>query len=396
MAKAWLCAVLAAVLALLSLVAVHAWIPLPRSPQPSPLAGTCLTEKVAPLALVIGARSNVPDPSLPSFIDSMLETTANNGQQISFIRIDGRPKIFTLPPFTTTAANSAARQQDLANYLNYYATSILNDTIHAQVPQADVLTALDLAAAATGTDGNIIVIDSGLQTVAPLDYRQPGLLTAPPGDLVTFLRQEHLLPDLSGRHVLLAGFGYTAAPQPALTEAERDRVVNQWEAIVQAAGGCVTADVMPSTASEIPGLPPVGIVTPPVPPVIRTCGTITLEDAGTVGFNVGTATFRDPPAAEATLGQLAKTLKQSKEHITLIGSSSSEGRDALNKALSLKRADAVKSDLVSLGIAASRMTTVGDGSHYPGRVNDIGERGVLLPGPAEQDREVIIQLPQCS
>lgn len=362
----------------------------------SVLTSTCLTAKPAPLTLVIGARSNVPDPSLPSFVSSLLETAANSGQQISLVRIDGQPKSFILPPFNTTGGNSVERQRDVIEYLNANVSPILNREIHARVPQADVLTALNLAAAITGPNGNIILVDSGLQTVAPLDYQQPGLLMAPPGDIVAFLRQQHLLPNLDGRHILLSGIGYAAVPQPALSETQRNNVVSQWEAIVTAAGGCVTDDPVPDTASEIPGLPPVGIVTLPAPPMTRTCGTITLEDAGTVGFIVGTATFRDPSAAEATLSQLASTLEKGTEHITLIGGTSSEGSDAMNDPLSLERAEAVRSVLISLGIAASRITTVGDGSHWPGRVNDIGPGGALLPGPAEQDREVIVQLPQCS
>jgi outer membrane protein OmpA-like peptidoglycan-associated protein len=167
-------------------------------------------------------------------------------------------------------------------------------------------------------------------------------------------------------------------------------------AIVKAGGGCVTVNTLPNTAAEIPGLPPVGVVTPPATPAFRNCGTIALQDAGSVGFIVGTANFRDPSAAQATLQELADTLKQGTETIMLIGSTSSEGGDALNNPLSLARAKAVKSVLVSMGIPGSRITTTGDGSHWPGRVNDIGPGGVLLPGPAEQDREVIVQLPQCT
>jgi len=362
----------------------------------SELAGTCLTTKAAPLAVVEGARSNVPNTNLPSLVTPLLEATANAEQQISFVRIDGQPKVFTLPQFSSDAQNAAARQQDLVSYLNHYVSPILKGELHAQVAQADVLTALSLAAAATGPDGNIILIDSGLQTVAPLEYQQPGVLMSPPSDIVTYLRQENLLPNLTGRHVLLSGFGYTASPQPSLNEAQRNNVVNQWVAIVKAGGGCVTVDPVPNTAPEIAGLPPVSVVTPPATPTISNCGTIQLEDAGTVGFVVGTATFRDPSAAEATLRQLAGTLKQGTEHITLIGSTSSEGGDAVNNPLSLQRAQAVEAALASLGIPASRITTMGDGSHWPGRMNDIGPGGVLLPGPAEQDREVIVQLPQCT
>jgi OOP family OmpA-OmpF porin len=369
------------------------------SPAPTPsasLAGTCLTNKHVPLAVAVGGRSNVPNASLPPLVNPLLEATANAQQQISLIRIDGQPKVFTPPPFSSDAQNSAARQQDLVNYLNADVGPVLQRKIHAQVAQADVLTALDLAASATGPDGNIILVDSGLQTVAPLDYQQPGLLMSPPADVVSFLRQRHLLPDLSGRHVLLAGFGYTASPQPTLNEAQRDSVVSQWVAIVKAGGGCVTVDTVPNTAAEIAGLPPVGIVKPPTTASFSNCGTFVLADAGTVGFAVGTAMFRDSSAAQATLQQLASTLKQGSEHITLIGSTSSEGGDAVNNPLSLQRAQAVRAALVSLGIPASRISTVGDGSHWPGRVNDIGSGGVLLPAQAEQDREVIVQLPRCS
>ncbi|MGA2826675.1 MAG: OmpA family protein [Streptosporangiaceae bacterium] len=366
------------------------------SSSPGLLSGTCLTNKAAPLALVVGSRSNTPNPKLPALLDPLLEDTANDQQQISLIRIDGQPKVFTPPPFSTTAQNSAARTQDLISYLNDSVGPILQSKIHAQVPQADVLTALDLAASATGMNGNIIIVDSGLQTVAPLDYQDPNLLLAPPGDVVTYLRQKGLLPNLTGRHVLLSGFGYTASPQPPLNQPQRTNVVAQWTAIIKAGGGCVTADPTPNTSAEIAGLPQVGIVTPPATPAFSNCGTIALADAGSVGFVVGTATFRDPPAAEATLQQLADTLKQGTEHIRLIGSTSSEGGDAVNNPLSLQRAQAVEKVLLSMDIPASRITTVGDGSHWSGRVNDIGSGGVLLPAQAEQDRAVIVQLPLCT
>jgi OmpA-OmpF porin, OOP family len=368
------------------------------SSAPSALAGTCLTSAPAPFALAVGMRSNVPSISYPSAANWLLENAANDQKQISLIRIDGQPKIFTIPPFTTTANNPASRSQDVSNYLKANVTPILQGEIRAQAPQADVLTALGLAASATGPNGNIILIDSGLQTVAPLAYQQSSsLMMSPPGDIVAFLKEKGLLPDLKGRHVLLSGFGYTASPQPGLNQAQRNSIINQWKAIVTAGGGCVTADTQPNTAAELSGLPAVSVVTPPPTPTLRNnCGTIVLSDAGTVGFVVGKATFRDPSAAEATLSQLVGTLKRGTEHITLIGSTSTEGGDAINNPLSLHRAQAVERVLESMGIPASRITAIGDGSHWPGRVPDIGPNGELLPGPAEQDREVIVQLPKCT
>ena len=363
--------------------------------DPNPLADTSLTNGAAPLALAVGARSNVPTTRFPPAVGALLQTAANDQQQISLIRIDGQPKIFMQQPFSTTAQNGPARQADLNKYLNETIEPALRTTIHAQVPEADILTALNLAASATGPDGNIIVIDSGLQTVAPLQYQQRGMMMAQPADIVGFLRQQKLIPDLRGRHVLLSGFGYTAAPQPVLNQAERDNVIAQWEAIIRAGGGCVTADPVANTTVEVAGSPSVAIAQLPPPTVIHPCGTTVLSDSGSVGFVVGTATFRNPSAADATLRQLASTLKGSDEPVTLIGSTSSEGGDAVNNPLSQQRADAVKSTLQSMGIASGRIASTGEGSHYPGRVNDLGPGGELLPAQAEQDREVIVQLPSC-
>ena len=363
----------------------------------SALAGTCLTGTAAPLALVVGVRSNVPTTQFPAAATTLLETAANDEQQISLVRIDGSPKIFVAPRFSTTDKNSAARSADVSKYLNTVINPIMSGEVRAQVPQADALDALNLAASATGPDGNIIVIDSGLQTVAPLKYQTPGLLMSPPSDVVAFLKQKDLLPSLTGRHVLLSGFGYVQSPQPSLDQAERDNLIAQWEAIIKAGGGCVTVDPTGNTDPSVAGLPPVSVVPLPATPNLGgNCGTLVLSDAGSVGFIVGTARFRDPAAAQATLSRLAATLKKGTEHITLIGSTSSEGGDAINNPLSLQRAQAVESALIGVGIPASRITAIGDGSRWPGRVNDIGPGGELLPAQAEQDREVIMQLPKCA
>jgi len=234
--------------------------------------------------------------------------------------------------------------------------------------------------------------------LAALLEAQADLGSGPDGDatLVAFLRKQNLIPDLKGRHVLLSGFGYTAPPQPVLNEAQRDSIISQWEAIVQAGGGCASVDPTGNTAAAVPGLPAVAVAKPPPPVVFSNCGTIVLSDAGSVGFVRGKATFRDPSSAQATLRQLGSKLKQGSEHITIIGSTSSEGGDTVNDPLSRQRAGAVAGILTSMGIPSSRMTTVGDGSHWPGRVNDTGPGGVLLPAQAEQNRVVVVQLPRCA
>jgi OOP family OmpA-OmpF porin len=386
-----------AIVAASAVVALAGCGPSRTSSSTPVLTGCQIKAGPVPLAIAVGDRSNVPAIEYPQLLAPLLEATASASKQISVIRIDGQPKIFLPPVFQSSAQNSSARNSDMDTYLNTTINPILTlrGEVSAKVPQADVLTALNLAASATSPGGNIVLIDSGLQTVAPLDYTKPGLLMSPPGDVVSFLRHEHLLPNLSGRHVLLAGFGYTAIPQQPLNEAQRDNVIDQWEAIIKAGGGCAQVDSVANTSAAQPGLPVVSAVVPPPTPSFGNCGIFVLADAGSVGFIVGTANFRNPLAAESTLRELAAKLKRGTEHIKLIGSTSTEGGDAINNPLSLYRAEAIKNALVSLGIAATRITAIGNGSHWSGRVPDIGPGGVLLPGPAEEDREVIVQLPRC-
>lgn len=345
----------------------------------------------APLAMAVGARANSPSPDI-SAEGALINGAARARKRITLIRIDGSPQPAYGGAFTTTDTTSGAVQNDLNTYLARI-EAVFTGPIHARAGGADVLGALTMAAQSTSPGGNVVVIDSGLQTVAPLDFRKGGLLAASPGDVVTFLRKQHLLPDLNGRHVILAGFGNTAAPQPRLDLAQRRNVADIWRQIALAAGAaCVRLDTHPNGSPAVTGVPPVAIVPVPKPPTIRACGTTILNADNHVNFVANKAIFIDPGGARATLAQLADKLRNGGQRVELIGSTATWGPVESRIVLSERRAAAVKRELVSLGIAASRIHTQGDGSSWPGRVPDIGAGGVLLPGPAAADRAVIAQL----
>ena len=108
--------------------------------------------------------------------------------------------------------------------------------VRAAQPDADLLKALDVASRAAGQGGTVVLVDSGLQTKAPLDFTSPGLLDADTGYLVDYLRRGGFLPDLRGRVVILAGIGVPAAPQAALDLPRQRHLVHIWTAIATAAG----------------------------------------------------------------------------------------------------------------------------------------------------------------
>lgn len=77
------------------------------------------------------------------------------------------------------------------------------------------------------------------------------------------------------------------------------------------------------------------------------------------------------PAAQANLDKLAEVLKNNLDtNINIYGHTDSRGTDAYNLSLSERRAAAVKSYLISKGVSAARMLTMGVGEKEPVASND--------------------------
>ncbi|MCV2356459.1 OmpA family protein [Paucibacter sp. B2R-40] len=91
-----------------------------------------------------------------------------------------------------------------------------------------------------------------------------------------------------------------------------------------------------------------------------------LVTLGDVLFELNRAEVK--PAAQQSLRKLAEFLQQYPNRQVLIeGHTDSSGGTALNEALSLRRADAVKAALLAAGngLAATRIATVGHGESFP-------------------------------
>lgn len=360
----------------------------PAAASPPP----CLV-RGAPMALAVGARANSPQPALAPSILAALNSTVNAGKTLSIIRLDGQPQVLFSQAFQPTGANGQIKKQQYNTYVAAVNRVLYGTPVKAQVAQANVLQALTIAAGEVPAGGDVIVMDSGLQTTDPLNFAD-GLLSDNPATVVNSLRDAHELPNLSGRHVDFVGLGWTAKPQPVLSPASQARLAQMWVGIARAAGAsCVYDDPTPNTSSALSGVPPVTVVPLPKPfTVPGSCSVTDLGEANNVGFVVASTTFLDPAAARATLGKLANVMLRTGESVTLTGSTSSEGGDQYNKNLSLRRAEAVKAMLMQLGVPGDRISTYGDGSHLPGRLNDRGPGGQLLIGPAIKDRKVVAKL----
>jgi len=357
-------------------------------PTPAPLS--CAANADGQLTFVVGARANSPVPQLPPQVQQLLSTAASDGQAIEAVDIDGVPAFQFKMAFDSTAQGQM-RARDLGDFVDEVQQSIA--IVRPKKPEADVLAALSLAAQITPSGGTIVLLDSGLPTAGSIDFRDPDMFGADPGEVAAFLRSQGLLPDFTGKSVVLVNVGNTADPQPVLAQNIRTQLVDLWTDVARQGGAaCVDSLQMGFASTSVSTDVAVSVVRPPAPPEFSSCGTTVLGDDGSVGFIVGTSTFRDPQAARTALTRLADLLAGGNQLATLTGSTSSEGSASVNQTLSVQRAQAVANVLEDLGVAASRITVIGDGSDAPGDIPDMTAQGVLIPSAAEHNRSVTVTL----
>ncbi|MFY1635214.1 hypothetical protein ACN27F_18385 [Solwaraspora sp. WMMB335] len=294
------------------------------------------------LAVAVGARANTPAPVLPTEVRQLLVSSMEGCGEITVVRVDGRPGVVGSTVFDTAARTRQNFDIDKAAFLNDVVA--LLESAKAQEPEANVLEALSVASGAAGQGGTVVLLDSGVQTTDPLDFRQNELPTRQPAIVADALSQQGLLPDLAGRSVILSGLGYTATPQDALQERNRAFVVELWREIVVAAGA--EAPVLlaePNTSESAVTSPSVSTVRFPDETIEWDCDSLAiLPDDGEVGFIPNEAEFRNSAAASAVLREFATFLHANPTARVLIrGYVAHYGSGDLSQ----RRADRVKREL---------------------------------------------------
>ncbi|GAA0216796.1 OmpA family protein [Saccharothrix mutabilis subsp. mutabilis] len=362
-----------------------------ETPAPKLPDGGCPADGGQALTLVVGARMGSPRPTLPGEVEGLVRTAARDNRKVQVVRVDGQPTVALAADVQITGKNETQREKQVAELVGRVKTFV--EQLEPKQAEADVLGALSEAARVTPEGGTLVLVDSGLATAGAVSFREAGMWGANPGEVADFLAAQRLLPALTGRSVLLVGLGGTADPQPALNEDLRGRVGRLWEAVVKKAGAaCAGVLAVASRRDAFPTTVPVTVVALPEEPKPVPCGTTKLEDSGSVGFVPDTADLRDPAAADRTLQALAGVVAGGAQRVTLVGNTAGGGPAAGHVELSTRRAEAVKSILVRLGVPADRIATRGDGNSGPYHENDLGPDGVLIPAAAARNRSVVVEL----
>ena len=173
-----------------------------------------------------------------------------------------------------------------------------------------------------------------------------------------------------------AGILVVAIAVVAVTQPGQQPVVASGES-----SPAVTAEPAPAEpAAAAPA--PTGQPIAPAPQVVL--------DNATVPFASDTAKLTDPGTAKRTLSAIAESVVASGARITLTGTTATDGTRQGRAQLSLDRAEAVKTILVSLGLPAGSITTKGVGINHPSHIADLDKNGRLIPDQAAKNRTVIL------
>jgi outer membrane protein OmpA-like peptidoglycan-associated protein len=339
----------------------------------------------------VSGDANSPSAIVTPTVEALLERAFRENAGLALVDAGGRPRFYSVSlggDFGNADAYQAAESQQISQ------VTLALDRVVPNTGQSDPWTAVAEAVGwLQGQGGGTLVVEnSGLGTVGFLNYLIPGLLDAAPTDLVAFARANRELPDAVGIRAVLLGIGWTASPQTKLGVTERSSLIAQWVGLLRAAGASVSIDETPLTGLGPADAPKVSIVRAPeinwTPPP-GTCGQA--FSSTELHFVVGTAKLLDPAIAIAALRHVVEELDGNHEAATITGTTSSEGGNAINLPLSRDRAEVAARLLESMGLPRSQIgKIVGLGSHFAGYVPDIGPGGVLLPGPAAENRQVIV------
>lgn len=362
------------------------------------------------LAVVVGMHSNSMEIPLnaPSIREAIYNSCYTYGS-VSFVSVDGNPKVYyqTNIPEPETGGLTESKKQSIANG---YTEQLLSEIQRAypEVAEVDTLkairqAALTLKGSSESADKIMVVMDSGLSTVGYLDFTK-GLLDADVNSIVEALEQAQAIPNLENVTVVWMFNGQTASPQQELSERQKNKLQEIWNAIL-VAGGAKEVRFTTDIASDISNnqYPEVSVVD------VENCGievereesesveiiiekpieTVVLDNMS-VQFVGDKAIFVDEKLALSHIKQLAEQLlNYPNNKVYVIGTTASGNREYCNQ-LSVDRAQAVVDALANFGVPKSQLITMGLGFDDPWHVDDLDSRGRQIEELACQNRKVLI------
>jgi outer membrane protein OmpA-like peptidoglycan-associated protein len=242
-------------------------------------------------------------------------------------------------------------------------------------------------------NATILVLDSGLTTVAPADRRALGW-ELPPEQFVQDLKHRGFLPNLTGRRVIFGGLGRTAGAQPPLPTPQQGYLRDTWLAVCNATGATCTVSDEPR-----PDLPPLSRRIPPIVPVPAVTTTpgpsrSNLTNVPTaLLFTAGRCELRDRQAAASLLAPVLTKARTGAWTLQISGRTANWGSLSYQLELSRCRANSVKALLIANGVPRASIVRVeGVGSSADPSRASLDQHGRFDERRAQRLRRVVITL----
>ena len=212
------------------------------------------------VAMVLSGHRYFPAVSLNSdAVYSEIYDACYTYGSFSAVVVDGDPFMACIYEISAPDANiDSTKRKQLAEGNAGQIISELSSQ-QGKTPEADTLTAVQMAASALRSSGNesdktMLICDSGLSTTAVLDFASRNLIEVPAENIVEQLEAIHELPDLTGIDVVWTGLGQTCGEQDDLTEDYKHNLRSIWEASLNAGGASsVDFDDSPLSSEEPAG-----------------------------------------------------------------------------------------------------------------------------------------------
>lgn len=367
------------------------------------LLGGCSSAEDSPLPqmppdsviVVVGVHQGGPAPAIPVDVADLLVAAAHAAASFTVIASDGTPeKIYRSADYTVSAENPEASETDVNAQVNDLVAAVSGAA--ADADGNDLAAALAMAGDQARADDAvrpaIIVIDNGISDRGFPAMTADGMTTsAEPSSVVEFASsRDYLLGFPEGTSIVLVGLGYTAPPQPAITAAQRERLIAVWSGFLAAGGAEVTVLPTPRPAEG----PDTAFTTGVLPPAAYDQITITDTDGRTeiglaadVLFDFDDASLRDDHVTTDALGELADYLMGYAGPITVHGYADAIGEADANLALSRQRTQAIAQWLVDHGVLyASQIRQCGHGE------SDLAVPDAATEAEHQLNRRVVIAL----
>ncbi len=363
------------------------------------------TQPVA-VALLICHSSGRAAPNLSSTaVQQAVSQAVGSYGYICVINVDGDPDVVLEGSCDIDSRYKDADPQKLALDASNRTIQLLTrlQNVKANTPEIDTLSSLRLAvrslsSAPIGTQKVMVIVDSGLNTCGLMDFRN-NLLSGDAETIAAALEEMQAIPDLSGIQIVWQQMGDVTAPQEPLSPRQLSQLKAIWSAIIARGGGTLTiVDAPPLSAESDDTLPEVSTVPLDVEapiafeqkameePSFAFDEPVFLRESQ-VQFVGDSDAFVDPEAAAETVKPIAE-LMQTNGSLTLllVGTTAGDGTSEYSISLSASRAAAVKTLLVSLGVEANRIQTIGMGSSDPWHIAGAGLQGEM----AAMNRKVVL------